>query len=100
LISKLPAALQPPIADGGWEKMSEQNSAAFEIIAEEEYADKYSSKKTRESFIHMADSVTTTQNMSTLALHLDDKQWYSSALTNKKSPGFKGTVTPNRGKLK
>jgi hypothetical protein len=59
LISKLPAALQPPIADGGWEKMSEQNSAAFEIITEEEYADKYSSKKTRESFIHMADSVTT-----------------------------------------
>ena len=39
LISKLPAALQPPIADGGWEMMSEQNSAAFEIITEEEYAD-------------------------------------------------------------
>jgi hypothetical protein len=37
LISKLPAALQPPIADGGWEKMSEQNNAAFEIITEDEY---------------------------------------------------------------
>ena len=36
-----------------------ENSAAFEIITEEEYADKYSSKKLRESFIHMADSITT-----------------------------------------
>jgi hypothetical protein len=39
--------------------MSEKNSAAFEVITEEEYADKYSSKKLIESFIHMADSVTT-----------------------------------------
>ena len=59
LIGKLPAALQPPIANGGWELLSERNSAAFEIITEEEYADKYSSKKLRETFIHMADSVTT-----------------------------------------
>jgi hypothetical protein len=59
LIGKLPAALQPPIANGGWELLSERNSAAFEIITKEEYANKYSSKKLRESFIHMADSVAT-----------------------------------------
>ena len=59
LIGKLPAALQPPIGNGGWELLTERNSAAFDIITEEEYADKYSSKKLRETFIHMADSVNT-----------------------------------------
>jgi hypothetical protein len=59
LIIKLPAALQPPIANGGWELLSERISAAVDFITEEEYADKYSSKKLRETFIHMADSVNT-----------------------------------------
>jgi hypothetical protein len=44
LIGKLPAALQPPIANGGWELLSERNRAAFDIITEEEYADNTSQR--------------------------------------------------------
>eukprot|EP00956_Cyclotella_meneghiniana_P032366 scaffold88613_cov67-Cyclotella_meneghiniana.AAC.1 len=56
-ISRLPAALRPALEDGGWEILSKRNSAAFQVITEEEYADRYGSEKLRDAFVYIADSV-------------------------------------------
>ena len=57
LIKELPAALRACCEDGGWTMVQKPNISPFEILTESEYADKYASKRFRETYTTMADNV-------------------------------------------
>eukprot|EP00956_Cyclotella_meneghiniana_P023507 scaffold45852_cov83-Cyclotella_meneghiniana.AAC.1 len=58
LIKKLPASVRS-CAEDGWTFVQKPNKAKIQILSESEYAEQYASKRFRETYMNMADRVST-----------------------------------------
>ena len=57
LIKELPASLRSCVEDGGWILLQKPNMSKCQIISESKYAEQYASKRFRETYFNMGDSL-------------------------------------------
>ena len=79
LIKSLPAAIKPCVANGGWDIEAKANTFKFQIITEAEYEEEYASKKMRDTYTRIADSISS--HCTRFGLDNDDPSVFTSLLS-------------------
>jgi hypothetical protein len=80
LIKSLPAALKACVAEDGWKIEQTPNVSPFVLLTEDEYEEMYASKKYRETYVHIADSMA--HNCRAYAMDFDDASVFTTLLSN------------------